>query len=101
LVKEASGAVRVVAFDHNVRCGPMAKRVEKGVREPVPHAHNDYTAKSGPPRMRDLLPKEAEALLKRRFAVSTYGGRSADRWKKMPLAVCDARSIAVRTLGFF
>jgi hypothetical protein len=29
LVKEASGAVRVVAFDHNVRCGPMAKQVKK------------------------------------------------------------------------
>jgi hypothetical protein len=58
LVKEASGGERVVAFDHNVRCGPMAKRGEKGVREPVRYAHNDYTLKSGPQRVRDLLPQE-------------------------------------------
>ena len=83
LVKEASGAVRVVAFDHNVRCGPMAKRGEKGVREPVGHAHNDYTLKSGPQRVRDLLPNKAEALLKRRFAViNVWRPRSADRWNK-------------------
>ena len=25
LVKQATGAVRVLVFDHNVRCGPMAK----------------------------------------------------------------------------
>jgi hypothetical protein len=98
LVKEASGALRVVAFDHNVRCGPMAKRGEKGVREPVGHAHNDYTLKSGPQRVRDLLPNQAEALLRRRFAVINVWRPIRGPVEQMPLAVCDARSIAAGDL---
>ena len=84
LVKQATGAVRVLVFDHNVRCGPMAKEGLNGAREPVRFAHNDYTLKSGPQRVRDLMGDEAEALLKNRFVVhqrmaadSRAGGRSA------------------------
>src|SRR5271170_1868521 len=40
LVKSATGAARVLAFDHNVRCLPMAQRKENGAREPVKFAHN-------------------------------------------------------------
>ena len=64
LIREATGAVKVLVFDHNVRCRPMAKAGERGVQEPVKVAHNDYTVKSGPQRVRDLLPDEADALLK-------------------------------------
>jgi hypothetical protein len=98
LVKEATGAARVVAFDHNVRCGPMAKRGEKRVREPVRYAHNDYTLKSGPQRVRDLLPQEAAALLKRRFAVINVWRPIRGPVEEMPLAVCDARSIRASDL---
>ena len=48
LVKQATGAVRVVAFDHNVRSGEIAARGENGVQKPVRFAHNDYTLLSGP-----------------------------------------------------
>ncbi len=98
LVKEATGAARVFAFDHNVRCGPMAKRGEKGVREPVKYAHNDYTLKSGPQRVRDLLPAEADALLKHRFAVINVWRPIRGPVEEMPLAVCDARTIAPQDL---
>jgi hypothetical protein len=98
LVKEATGAVRVLVFDYNVRCGPMAKRGDKGVREPVKYAHNDYTLKSGPQRVRDLLPGEAEALLKNRFAVINVWRPIRGPVEEMPLAVCDARSIAPQDL---
>jgi hypothetical protein len=98
LVKEASGAARVFAFDHNVRCGPKAKRGEKGIREPVKYAHNDYTLKSGPQRVRDLLPGEADALLNNRFAVINVWRPIRGPVEEMPLAVCDARTIAPQDL---
>src|SRR5262245_34318646 len=41
LVKHATGAVRVVAFDHNVRSAPRSGRGDRGVREPVRRVHND------------------------------------------------------------
>ena len=62
------------------------------------HAHNDYTLKSGPQRVRDLLPEEAEALLKNRFAVINVWRPIRGPVEEMPLAVCDARSIARRDL---
>ena len=94
LVKEATGASRVLVFDHNVRCAPMAKRKENGAREPVKFAHNDYTVKSGPQRVRDLLPGEAGELLKHRFAVINVWRPIRGPVEESPLAVCDARSIA-------
>jgi hypothetical protein len=94
LVKEATGALRVHAFDHNVRCLPMARRKENGAREPVKFAHNDYTIKSGPQRVRDLLPNEADELLKHRFAVINVWRPIRGPVQESPIAVCDARSIA-------
>jgi hypothetical protein len=64
------------------------------VREPVKRAHNDYTVKSGPQRVRDLLNGEAEELLKHRFAVINVWRPIKGPVETSPLAVCDARSIA-------
>jgi hypothetical protein len=69
LVKRHSGASRVVVFDHTLRSGDEAEREARLVREPVLSAHNDYTEWSGPNRVREILPDEAEELLKRRFAI--------------------------------
>ncbi|MGH7916808.1 MAG: CmcJ/NvfI family oxidoreductase, partial [Candidatus Binataceae bacterium] len=96
LVRFATGAARVFVFDHNVRCGPMAKRGENGAREPVKAAHNDYTLKSGPQRVRDLMGEEAEALLKHRYAVINVWRPITGPVQESPLAVCDARSMAPR-----
>jgi hypothetical protein len=93
LVKEVTAATRVLVFDHNVRCAPMAKRKENGASEPVKFAHNDYTVKSGPQRVRDLLPFEAEELLKHRFAMINVWRPIRGPVQESPLAVCDARSI--------
>src|ERR1700730_426119 len=98
LVREFTGAVKVHVFDHNVRSRPMAKRRENGAQEPVKVAHNDYTLKSGPQRVRDLLPNEAEARLKNRFAVINVWRPIRGPVEEMPLAVCDARSIAPQDL---
>lgn len=93
LVKQVTGAVKVVVFDHNVRCAPRAKGGERGIQEPVKVVHNDYTVKSGPQRVRDLLPDEAEALLKNRFAVINVWRPIRGPVEEAPLAVCDATSM--------
>jgi hypothetical protein len=93
LVKETTGAVKVQVFDHNVRNRQMAKRRENGAQEPVKVAHNDYTLKSGPQRVRDLLPDEADALLKNRFAVINVWRPISGPVQESPLAVCDAQTM--------
>ena len=98
LVKQATGAARVHVFDHNVRCAPMAKRGENGAQMPVKFAHNDYTERSGPQRVRDLLPDEAEDLIRGRFAVINVWRPIVGPVEKQPLAVCDAQSIAPEDL---
>ncbi len=99
LVKDMTGASKVVVFDHNVRCGPRAKQGEVGVSAPVLFAHNDYTIRSGPSRVRDLLPaEEAEALLQHRFCVINVWRPINVPAQDQPLAVCDASSMDQKDL---
>ncbi len=94
LVREATGAARVVAFDHNVRADGEKSINGGGLREPVRVVHNDYTEKSGPQRVRDLLPPEqAEALLQNRFAVINVWRPIKWPVQTTPLALADAHSI--------
>ena len=93
LVKEATGARRVVVFDHNIRNGTKLTERKPGVREPVKFAHNDYTLKSGPQRVRDILGDEADELLKHRFAVINVWRSIAGPIEESPLAVCDAQTM--------
>ncbi len=94
LVKKVSGASRVVVFDHTLRSGDEAEREARLVREPVFNVHNDYTEWSGPQRVREILPDEAEALLRRRFAI-VQAWRAIDKpIESNPLAIADARSLA-------
>lgn len=94
LVRKATGAARVVAFDFNVRSAAKDERLEQGVQPPVRFPHNDYTEGSGPQRVRDLFPAaEAEALLRNRFAVINVWKPIRRRVEEAPLAVCDARTI--------
>src|SRR6266705_6068571 len=94
LVKQSSGAKRVLVFDHTLRSADEATREEKQISGPVRNAHNDYTDWSGPQRVRDLLPDEAEELLKRRFAIVQTWRAIRAPIEKDPLAIADARSIA-------
>ena len=99
LVKQASGATEVLVFDHTIRAAESALRSERKVREPVLVAHNDYTDRSAPQRVRDLLPADrAEALLEHRFAVVQVWRPIAGPVQDRPLAICDARSIDERDL---
>ena len=94
LLKAATSAAKVVVFDHQVRCLPMAQRGEHGAREYAKTVHNDYTANSGLRRVRDHLPPaEAEELLRHRFAEINVWRPIRGPVASSPLAVCDARSI--------
>lgn len=94
LVKDQTGAHRVIIFDHTLRTGDEKVRQEKLVREPVKAVHNDYTEWSGPQRVRDILPDEAEALLKNRCAIIQVWRPIGKPIQSDPLAVCDARTLA-------
>jgi len=99
LIKRETGASKVVVFDHTVRTGNRA--IERGLRAPVQSVHNDYTEKSGPQRVRDLLPPdEAEVRLKKRFAeYNVWRNIAHDPIEAMPLGFVDAESIAPRDLA--
>ena len=94
LIKETTGADRVFIFDHTVR-----KRVQGaadrdgGLRQPVARVHVDHTEKSGPQRVRDLIPDEAEELLKGRVQIINLWRPIRGPLLDSPLAVCDARTL--------
>jgi hypothetical protein len=96
LVKDVTGASRVEVFDHTlrVRREDIADRTPGMARLPVLRAHNDYTETSGPQRVRDVLPDEAEALLQHRVAFINVWRPIRGPVIDTPLAVCDARSAA-------
>jgi hypothetical protein len=98
LIKEMSGASRVEIFDHTLRSGDESEREEKLIREPVLSAHNDYTEWSGPNRLRELLPDEADELLKRRFAIIQVWRAINKPIQANPLALADAKSVAMEDL---
>jgi hypothetical protein len=98
LIKKVAGASRVVVFDHTLRSGDEAEREARLVREPVLNVHNDYTEWSGPQRVRDILPDEAEDLLKRRFAIIQVWRAINQPIESNPLAIADARSLAAGDL---
>jgi len=96
LVAEITGATRVLVFDHTAR-----RRVWGGVdrsagtpRQPVTVVHNDYTVKSGPQRVRDLMGEEAEELLRHRFEIVNVWRPIRGPLRDSPLAVCDATTVS-------
>lgn len=99
LIKRQTGASKVVVFDHTVRTADRA--VERGLRTPVRSVHNDYTERSGPQRVRDLLPpEEAEMRLKKRFAeYNVWRNIDYAVVEMAPLGLVDSESIAPRDLA--
>ena len=95
LIEGVSGASRVVIFDHTLRSGDEAEREARLIREPVLSAHNDYTEWSGPQRVREILPDEAEALLERRFAIIQMWRAINQPIRANPLAIADFKSVAM------
>lgn len=129
VVREATGAALVAAFDHNVRSahGKRSRRRIKGgqqVQGPAHVVHGDYTLTSAPQRLRDLTRPpgsndalravlgSGEALLDRdhveqvladgRYAiVNVWRNITTDPVVTHPLALCDAASVRPEDLVVF
>jgi hypothetical protein len=94
LLQTVTGATEVHIFDHTLRVEDEAKRRAHGTRLPVSVVHNDYTERSGPQRVSDVLPPgTVERFLAHRFAMVNVWrsfGASAERF---PLAIADGRTL--------
>jgi hypothetical protein len=89
-------ADRVVIFDHTVR-----KHVEgapdirgAGPRQPATRVHVDQTVTSGPNRVREHLPGEADQLLQGRVQVINLWRPIRGPVRDTPLAMCDGQTVA-------
>jgi hypothetical protein len=89
-------ADRVVIFDHTVR-----RRVEgapdirgAGPRQPATRVHVDQTVASGPNRVREHLPDEADQLLRGRVQVINLWRPIRGPMRDTPLAMCDGQTVA-------
>ena len=98
VTQAATGAARVVAFDHIVRNAAKAAIKGSGIKIPAKRLHNDYTAWSSPQRVRDLMGEEAEGLLKNRFAIINLWRPIRGPVLESPLALCDAQSLEEENL---
>ncbi len=96
VIKAATGAHRVVVFDHKIRRGQSltAKSGRNGHGRPVLHAHTDFTEASAPRRLRDHLGTDAVDLQRHRLVQINLWRPIRGPVRDFPLAICDARSIA-------
>jgi hypothetical protein len=96
-LKKTTGAKRVLVFDHTIRSEANAKKKltdEKNTsqRSPVMLVHCDYTAGSGPLRVKQLLGDEADDLLSRRVSFINVWKPINRVVEERPLAMCDVKS---------
>src|SRR5918912_106336 len=100
IIKQVTGASRVFIFDHlqRRRVPGVKDRSAGGPRQPATRVHVDHTARSGPQRVRDLLPDEAEVLLRGRLQVINVWRPINHPVYDAPLAVADARSVSFSDL---
>ena len=110
LVKGATGATKVRAFDHNIRSAPAAGTSTKGttVQGPATMVHADYTATSAPRRVQLLGEKQrindvtSQVLTEDEALLATADGHRfqiINVWRPLkmveerPLAFCDASTV--------
>jgi hypothetical protein len=95
IVRDVTGASRVVVFDHTIRrrSDATADRAPGMPRQPASRVHVDQTIWSGPKRVREIMGEQADALLAGRAAIINVWrpiGYPARDW---PLVLGDARSV--------
>lgn len=92
LIKQATGACRVVIFDHTHRVD--GGHAQGGPKRPASRVHNDYTDASGPQRVRDVLGAEqATALADTAVAQINLWRPVRGPVLRSPLALLDAASV--------
>ena len=100
LVKDVTGASRVVVYDHTLRrrAEGSADRQPNQPRQPASRIHVDQTVISAPKRIREIMGDQADALLRRRAAIINVWRPIEYPARDWPLAVGDARSVAAHDL---
>lgn len=98
-LKKTVGAKRVLIFDHTIRTKANdAKKITQETnttqRAPIFLVHCDYTSESGPLRVRQLLPDDAQDLLSRRVAFINVWKPVHNVVEERPLAMCDSTTAA-------
>ena len=93
LVADVTGALRVIAFDHNVRDYELAS-TDSRVDNPVRFVHNDYTEGSAPQRVFDLLGSESERWLRKRYAFINVWRPLRGPILDFPLGFIDSKSLS-------
>jgi hypothetical protein len=98
LVCAVTGAARAVVFDHTHRSSGVARRAADGTDVAVDEAHNDYTERSGPRRVRELLAtvlpdEDPDRLMRGRYAIFNVWRPINGPVEQWPLAVCDMQSL--------
>ncbi|KAK2464449.1 hypothetical protein APHAL10511_003597 [Amanita phalloides] len=95
LIKQLTGATKVVFFDHTIRRNqPGLVDGSPDKRQPVLQAHVDHTTASAIARVHRHLPSdEVPELLKRRFQVINLWRPIGVPALEFPLTLCDYRSV--------
>src|SRR5262249_13937233 len=88
-----SGAHRRGVVGPTPRTAAAERRASRQNREGGRPGRHNTTERSGPQRVRDLLPDEADDLLRRRFAIIQVWRPIRRPVETFPLAICDARSV--------
>lgn len=94
LIRQVSGASEVVVFDHTIRVSDEELQKSVNARPTVKSVHNDYTERSAPRRLCEIVGEEGAARrMKKRWAIVQV-------WRPIrgpvlidPLGICDGRSI--------
>ena len=99
-LKDTTGASSVLVFDHTIRTARnMTKKLthedDTAQRAPLLYVHCDYTADSGPMRVRQLIqePGQADALLSRRVVFINVW-KPISTVEERPLGMCDTTTVA-------
>ena len=94
LIRKHSGASEVVVFDHTIRISDDESQRLEGARPTVKGVHNDYTEKSAPVRLREIVgDEEAERRMRKRWAIIQVWRPIRGPVMIDPLGICDGRSI--------
>jgi hypothetical protein len=94
LIRKHSGAAEVVVFDHTIRLTDDKSQRVVGARPTVKGVHNDYTERSAPVRLREIVgDAEAERRMQKRWAIIQVWRPIRGPVMIDPLGICDGRSI--------
>ena len=93
IVADTTGAMRVIAFDHNIRDYELAS-TDSRVDNPVRFVHNDYTEGSAPQRVIDILGPESKGWLKKRYSFINVWRPIRGPVLDFPLGFIDSNSLS-------